>query len=394
MGMEFRPYYLAREWIKMGHNVDIIAADFSHLRIKNPSVNKDFAVEVIDGINYYWVKTSKYDGNGAKRALTMAQFVSKLWLNAKRIASTLSPDVIITSSTYPSDTYAGQRIKHFSKQGTVLIHEVHDMWPITPMEMAGMSKWHPFIMLMQHGEDSFCKNSDYVVSLLPCAKEYFISHGMDTYKFHSVSNGIVLEEWQSSVEIPNSLQKTIDEMRENYKFILCFFGSHTQSYALTHIIDAVKLLSRNDVGLLFVGGGFYKKELIKYADGIPNVKFHDSIPKVCIPQLVEAVDGLYVGALRNKMFRFGICMNKLFDSMMSGKPILYAVDAPNNYIQEFNCGITVEAEDVEALRNGLEKLVNMSDEQRELLGKNGKNAVLENFTYQKLAKKFAELFTK
>ena len=34
MGMEFRPYYMAREWIRQGHEVDIIAADYSHLRRK------------------------------------------------------------------------------------------------------------------------------------------------------------------------------------------------------------------------------------------------------------------------------------------------------------------------------------------------------------------------
>ena len=72
MGMEFRPYYFAREWVKMGHRVSIIAADYSHLRRKNPQVDKDFQHDIIDGIDYYWIRTNEYEGNGAKRALTMA----------------------------------------------------------------------------------------------------------------------------------------------------------------------------------------------------------------------------------------------------------------------------------------------------------------------------------
>ena len=85
MGMEFRPYYFAREWVKAGHRVDIIAADYSHLRRVNPEVDHDFQEDIIDGIHYHWIKTRTYEGNGAKRAITMAQFVSKLWLNTGRI---------------------------------------------------------------------------------------------------------------------------------------------------------------------------------------------------------------------------------------------------------------------------------------------------------------------
>ena len=114
MGMEFRPYYMAREWIKLGHDVDIIAADFSHLRQKNPVVEKDWQEDIIDGIHYHWIKTRRYSGNGINRAITMFEFVGKIWIKAKHIARKWKPDVIITSSTYPLDSYAGQRIRKFT----------------------------------------------------------------------------------------------------------------------------------------------------------------------------------------------------------------------------------------------------------------------------------------
>ena len=96
MGMEFRPYYLSREWVKMGYRVDIIAADYSHLRNRNPKIDHDFQNEIIDGIHYHWIHTTTYDGNGVKRALTMAEFIGKLYLNAKNIAQKWKPDIVIT----------------------------------------------------------------------------------------------------------------------------------------------------------------------------------------------------------------------------------------------------------------------------------------------------------
>ena len=125
MGMEFRPYYLAREWVRMGHNVTIIAGDYSHLRKKNPSVINDFTPENIDEIEYVWVKTGEYEGNGMKRAMTMERFVRKLWMNAGKIVQKYRPDVVIASSTYPLDTYPAQKIAKIAK--AKYIHEVHDI---------------------------------------------------------------------------------------------------------------------------------------------------------------------------------------------------------------------------------------------------------------------------
>ena len=30
LGMEYRPYYLAREWVRAGHSVQVLSADYSH----------------------------------------------------------------------------------------------------------------------------------------------------------------------------------------------------------------------------------------------------------------------------------------------------------------------------------------------------------------------------
>ena len=78
--------------------------------------------------------------------------------------------------------------------------------------------------------------------------------------------------------------------------------------------------------------------------------------------------------------------------MMSGKPILYAVNAPNNYINDYNCGITVEAESEIALKDGIMQMMAMSVQKRNELGRNGHKAVLEHFTYKKLAADFAAIF--
>ena len=394
MGMEFRPYYFAREWQKMGHHVRIVAGDFSHLRIQNPKVGGDYQEENIDGIIYTWLRTGTYKGNGVARALTMFRFVLKLMSKAKWISKTWQPDVVITSSTYPLDTYAGQRIKKLSRRcagrSTTLIHEVHDMWPITLIEIGGMKKSNPFVVLMQVAENSFCRHSDYIVSLPCAAKDYFIEHGMAPQKFKPIMNGVVLEEWKNPTALPDEHRALLNDLHNQHRFIICFFGSVNVSYAIDYLLKAQQKLNDDRIAVVIVGEGNQKEELQRLAG--KDTFFLPRIPKTAIPTLMENIDCCYVGALRNDMFRFGICMNKLFDSMMSGKPILYAVDAPNNYIRDYNCGISVEAENADALAEGMRQMLALTEDERKKLGQNGRNAVLEHFSYEKLAEEFAQLF--
>lgn len=390
MGMEFRPFYLAREWEKSGHTVRIEAANFSHLRTHNPQVMKNGEIQNIEGLEYQFIKTCIYSGNGIKRIISMLQFCLKLGFSARRIAKEFSPDVVITSSTYPLDAIPGYLIA--KKSNAKLVHEVHDMWPITPIELYGMSKLNPFVVIMQMAENFFCRHADKVVSVLPNAKDYFIDHGMREDKFVYVPNGIDLDSWNESEPLPMLHMNVINEGIAQGRMIIAFFGSHTRSYCLDTLLYAIKRCEQSKLLVLFVGEGNYKNELIQLAEKLEISRdayaFLPAISKKQIPDLLKYVDISYIGAKKNRMFRFGIGMNKVFDAMMGKTALLYAVEAPNDFARSFDCGISVEAENEQALYESISKFLAMSKKDIEIMGQNGHDAVTKYFNYYALADVF------
>lgn len=393
MGMEFRPYYLAREWIKMGHEVTIIAADFSHLRVKNPDVSNDFKLQKIDDIQYLWIKTRQYKGNGFARAFTMAQFVSKLLLKSKWIVSKFSPDVVICSSTYPIDTFAGQRICKVSTKKVNLIHEVHDLWPSTLTEVGGMAKFNPFVLIMQIGENSAYRHSDKVVSLAPLALQYMIKHGLKKEKFVHIPNGVAEDEWKNAKDIPIEIKTKILELKRKKMFIVGYIGGHSISNSLDDIIDAADMLRDQKVHFVLVGDGIEKKRLVDKANKMKlnNIDFLPPIEKKMIPSLLGYFDCGFISALPSPLYKVGTCMNKIFDYMAAGLPIICAITTPQSQVSEAKCGICLDSGDIEGIVESITRLSKMNDEEINAFSQRGKEAIKNFYTYDKLAKKFIDI---
>ena len=392
MGMEFRPYYFAREWIKMGHRVDIIAADYSHLRGKNPKVKKDLQQENIEGINYHWIKTRKYKGNGAQRAITMFQFISKLWTNVDRINKEMAPDVVICSSTYPLDTFVGQRIKKKAKKPVKLIHEVHDMWPATLYEIGGMSKSHPFVQILQVAENSAYKKSDRVVSLLPYAEDYMKEHGMAEGKFVCIPNGVVPDEWENPDELPEEHKEMFTKLKDTGKYIVGYFGGHALSNALDSLLDVSAAMDDKDIHFVLVGDGVEKPNLIRRASemGLENVTFLSPVRKTCVPNLCKEFDCVYMCGLDSPLYRFGLCLNKMFDTMASGKPGICALNV-KSYFTEYKCGYDIKSDDLTDVCETIKKIKNMPPEKLKEMTDAGKKAATTVFNYVSLAEAFEKI---
>ena len=389
-GMEFRAYYVAKEWIKKGHNVRIITADYSHLRSNNPDIKKDFEITNIDGIEYQWIKTTKYESNGVKRAITMVQFCGKLYRNAKKITKDFKPDVVITSSTYPLDTYPAQRIAKKAK--AKYIHEGHDIWPLTLTNLMGMSKLHPLVILLAMAEKSAYKNSEHVVSVLPYSWKHMLEHGLQNKdKFTHIPNGIVIEDWEKAEPVPKEHEALMTELKSQGKKIVCYLGGHARSNALDVLVDAATESKNSNVAYVLVGKGNEKQRLMEKAGEAANIHFLPPVNKKAVPTILSMADFLYIGAEKCELYKFGVSMNKVYDYMMASKPIIYGVEAANNDVADSNCGINIDPSDASSILKAVDTLLAMPPEELEAMGERGKKAVMEKYNYSSLADVFLDV---
>ena len=390
--MEYRPYYLAREWVRSGHQVQIIAADQSHLRCNAPYLgNSDCLAEVIDGIQYRWLRTPSYSGNGLGRVLNMSAFIKRLYFESGYLAHKFRPDIVIASSTYPLDIWPARRIAKLSN--AKLIFEVHDLWPLTPIELGGKSEWHPFIVALQAAEKYAYRYADVVVSVLPKIDDYLKDKNYVVDNLKIIPNGIDPAEWES--EFPTKSEQAeslIGSVHHSGRSVVGYTGSHGVSNALGNLLDVAKIMRRDKVVFVLVGDGPEKEALRERSrnEYLENIVFLDAVPKYHIPGLLSCFDIAYIGWRRHPLYRFGISPNKLTDYMMAAIPILHAVVAGNDLVGEAGCGITVPSENPAAAAHGLRRLLSEDSDSLNQMGSRGREFALRNLTFPVLAARFLD----
>ena len=389
-GMEYRHYYLGKEFIKLGYNVTIISASYSHLFFNYPHVKSAFKLENIDGINYLWVKVLKYEhAHDKKRVLKWLQFVFKTY-SLLPTAYLNKPDVIIVSPMAPFPIISGY--KWAKKFGAIFIYEVKDIWPLTLIELGGYSKWHPLIKVMELFEKFGYKKADRIVSVLPLLKDHISKYGIDSEKVEYIPNGVSLPNKKVNLK---ELNKIFEKIPSN-KFIVGYTGTIGEANALSALIQAANILNNyGDIFFLIIGNGSKKAEIVSITKDmkLENIIFMPQIPRdYVIKALEKYISVAFVGWKSRNLYDYGVSANKLFDYMLAGKPILHAFSGKGDIVAMANAGITVEAENPKSIADGILKLYRMSPEERKRLGENGRKYVLENHTYEKLAKKYISLF--
>lgn len=384
-GMEFRPYYMATEWVKAGHNVTMVAADFSHIRGKNPNIEKSFTEENIDGVNYLWVKTNSYNGNGLGRIRNILSFTRQLKRRAKSVAEKYNPDVVIASSTYPYDIHPAEKIAKFA--GAKLFFEIHDIWPDTLIELAGFSRKNPAIKHMQKTTDYAFKKSHRVISILPNADIYLEERGVEAKKFRAVPNGVMCD--SVAEELPESVTSLIEKLRNENRFITMYAGGHAISNSLDDLVAAAKNLDDNHA-IVLIGDGVEKPRLAEESKNLTNIFFVEKIRKNQVLSVLKLADALVISAVKCSLYRYGAGMNKFYDYQLAAKPIINAVEAVNDPVADSNCGVSVPSGDGLAIAKAIKEISQKTPQEREEMGKRGYEYVHKHHDYKHLAQKFLQ----
>ncbi len=390
-GMEFRPYFLARAWRASGHHPIVVAASHSHLRNENPTLSAGRSVESVDGVEYRWLRTPAYRGNGLGRIRNMLTFLWRLRGELRRIADEGPIDAIIASSTYPLDYGPCERAAN--RAGAALLFEVHDLWPLSPMELGGYSAGHPYIRLLQRAEDRFCRTADRVVSILPKTLDHLAGRGLDPRRFRFLPNGVDGGAALPGPEaVPAELAAWVAGERAAGRFVIGYAGGISDAYAIRTLLDAAASLDGRGVSVLLLGAGRSLDDYERFVAerGLRHVRFAGRFPRDAALATLASLDAIWVGLRAEPLFRFGIGMNKIFDAMLSGRPVLGSYTAGNDPIGEAECGLRVPAEDPAALVEAIERLRAMPTDARDELGRRGQRFVRSEHDYAVIAERFVE----
>lgn len=379
---EWRPYYLSKALTDEGIDVSVIGASFHHLHREQFDQKDSVLAKDVDGIKFTWLKTPLYQGNGLKRIVNMLSFGAQIFkYDPVKDLNLATPNAIVISSAHPFHILGG--IRWAKKYKAKLVFEVRDAWPLSLNLLMGLSKLHPLSLLLEVFQFIGLKAADKVIALPGGLQPYFEQKGMAADKFVHVCNGID-PNFNFSETLP--IEDEIKQLRQRYKRIVMYAGSIGVPNAMDYCIKAMNLIDDDDIAMIIVGKGTEKQRLQGESTN-PNVYFFDPVPKNTIQSLLAYSDICIISWLNLPLYEYGISPNKVFDYMFAGKPIINAVNSEFNITGECDCGLTIEPENVERMKQAIIELAHLSDEELIQKGENGKQLVLANYTYPNLAKK-------
>lgn len=375
-----RHHNLARTLVDLGWRVTIVAATTTHPAGAQGVTTKrrPWLRERIDGVEYCWIWAPPYrTGNGASRALNMVWFATVAAL-FPRLFVRGSVDVVIGSTVHPFAALAGYRIARSFR--VPFVFEIRDLWPETIIQMGGVSRNHPAMRFLARLEKFLCTRAAAIITTMPYAADYLEGIGIPRDKVTWISNGVE----------PSRFDPTPAAPREEFEFT--YFGSFGTANGLHHLIEGFALASEaasRPMHLRLVGGGGQLDDLRAEAArlGIADlVTFAGTVPGTEIPAIAARADALVACLLPLPLYEYGISLNKMFEYLAAGRPILFAGRARGNPLAHTDGAVVVDLS-AAAIAEGMLRIAAMDQADRQRAGHANRVLAEAEFSFDVLGRR-------
>lgn len=360
-----RHYDLSTELVKRGHNVTIFSSSFCHETFLEERLesNETWKIQNYDGVDYVWIKTFPYRGNGWRRIINMLSYSWKVVQVGNKLQD--GPHAIIGSCVHPFAVLSAYILSRAKKSH--FFFEVRDLWPQTLIDMGALSENSPFTLGLRALEKFLYQKAEKIITLLPYADQYICNLGIPREKIIWIPNGANLVRYKNIKRYEGGLSEP---------FTVMYLGAHGKVNALEVILDAAEVLqhqTRDNIKFVFVGNGPEKPRLIELSSKrcLKNVAFHAFVPKNKISSVMEGADAFIVSLEDLPVYKYGISLNKIFDYLASGRPIVFIGDAANNPVAEANAGICVPPRRPDLLAKALVQFVSLNPAEKIKMGESG-----------------------
>lgn len=262
--------------------------------------------------------------------------------------------------------------KLFKKRGKTVIFDSHENVPkqILAKEWIPKSLRRPVSKLYRNLETGYLKYVDMVITIADEHVAYFSERAK---KVVSVANFPDLSDIMYA-----------DSPFSSRERIVCYAGGITHDRGEDLMIDSVKGI---DCKLILAG----PHEQCGFKNGSSTVEYVGNLDRSGVNKLYASSRvGLVV--LLYTPNHYKSLPIKMFEYMAAGLPVV-ASNFPmwKKIIDEYSCGICVEAGDASAVAEAVKKLLDDVDT-AELMGKNGRRAVEEKYNWNLEAEKLIQAY--
>ncbi len=393
MGGLVRHYYFSKYLQKKGHDVSIMTS----ARIHNTDINMQendnlFTKKKVDGVEYTFIKSTAYSGNGLDRIINMIDFPLSVWKTMNRLLKTERPDVIYTSSP---DLFVAATALVFGKMRKIpIVVEVRDLWPESIVEYNGMSRRNPIICILYAMEKWIYKKADRLIFTMEGGNDYICDKKWEKditlSKIEHVNNGIDFEEYNNN--ITKYKLEDADLLGED-KFKVVYVGSIRKANNIENLVKvAERLREDKDILFLIYGDGNEREPLEQKCKelGLDNICFKGRVDKKYVPFILSKSSLNILNYKQADTWKYGGSQNKQFEYLASGKPICSNVKMGYSIIEKNCCGMEENIDSIARYVEIILKYKNMGKRDYELQCKNAKN-VAKNYDYNILGEKIERI---